>query len=213
MAIYSAVNHYQRLAADFAVPEKFVVFMLHFQPERTTLPEGYRYAQQLFALREISDALPSGWKLLVKDHPSIFRNRFVPAVRSNKFYEAIAGMENTVLVPLATDPFELIDKAEAVATITGTVGLESIVRGTPAVVFGAAQYRAAPGVIEADSEPGLKENLRNMDSFRSERPDEAIEKYLDWVWLNSFRKQPEINGSVDAVKTAMEIVSSNIGIG
>ena len=41
---------YAYLTRDFELPEKFIVFFLHYQPERTTLPEGHGFAQQWFCL-------------------------------------------------------------------------------------------------------------------------------------------------------------------
>ena len=48
----------------------FVIYFMHYQPERTSLPEGLQYAQQWLAIRALSMALPKGWTLLVREHPT-----------------------------------------------------------------------------------------------------------------------------------------------
>lgn len=44
--------------------------------------------------------------------------------------------------------FDLIDQAQAVATLTGTVGFEALCRGCVAIVLGDAAYRGYPGVVD-----------------------------------------------------------------
>lgn len=145
------LKNYARLTANFELPDKYVVFFLHYQPERTTLPEGGQFAQQWLALRAVAEALPSGYTLLVKEHPSTFRYYYHPGFRSMEFHEQISRLPNTRLAPLNLSSYALIDGAVAVATVTGTVGIEALVRGKPALVFGAAQYRGQAGVYSVDS--------------------------------------------------------------
>ena len=50
---------------------------------------------------------------------------------------------------------QLIDHAQAVVTLTGTAGLEALLRGKPAFIFGYAWYRQFPGVYSLQDETGL----------------------------------------------------------
>ena len=52
---------------DVNVP--FVFLALHYQPERTTCPDGGRFNNQFLAASLIAHALPDGWQLYVKEHP------------------------------------------------------------------------------------------------------------------------------------------------
>ena len=121
----------------------FVYFPLHFQPEQNTTAWGGIYDDQLLAIEQLSRKLPDGWKILVKENP--LQPGFM---RGKWFYERLNGIANAELVPVETDTYELLRKSRFAATITGTVGWESISGGKPVLVFGpGCWYRTLPGVI------------------------------------------------------------------
>lgn len=130
---------YRRYAARASgVPSgPFAGFFLHYQPERTSLPEGYGFAQQLAAVLALRQAMPADMLLLVKEHPATFTNVCSPKERVPAFYDRLCSIKGVHLVPLDVDTYDLMDNAAFVATITGTVALEALIRGRPAVVFGA----------------------------------------------------------------------------
>ena len=80
--------------------------------------------------------LPENYKLVVKEHPSMFSRGSEFKVRSIYNYQSILRLPNVVLSKMDMDNFKLIDHAKAVSTITGTVGLESYVMKRPVILFG-----------------------------------------------------------------------------
>jgi hypothetical protein len=180
------LQRYAQLTRDFELPEKFIVFFLHYQPERTTLPEGHGFAQQWLALRNIVAALPPGYKLLVKEHPSTFRYYFHPGFRNVDFHAQISRLPNTCLVPLNLAPYALIDRAVAVATVTGTVGIEALIRGKPVIVFGAAQYRGQQGVYSVGSMEEVRNVLAQVVSGAKVLGEAELEAFLHRVDRMSF---------------------------
>lgn len=178
---FKVLKQYAQLTANFEMPEKYVIFFLHYQPERTTLPEGGGFAQQWLALRAISEALPTGHTLLVKEHPSTFRYYYHPGFRSMEFHTQISRLPNTRLAPLALSSYELIDRAVAVATVTGTVGIEALVRGKPVLVFGAAQYRGQDGVYAVDSIEAVRAALKKISTGAPVLDAVALESFLNQV--------------------------------
>jgi hypothetical protein len=183
---WQVIKTYSQLVSGFKLPEKYVVFFLHYQPERTTLPEGGAFAQQWMALRAIASALPAGYKLLVKEHPSTFRYYFHPGFRKLDFHVQISQLPNTYLVPLALAPYPLIDRCVAAATVTGTVGVEAIIRGKPVLVFGAAQYRGQPGVYAVDSAEAVQAALTAIEAGAYVLKDGLLDAYMDDVDKLSF---------------------------
>jgi len=143
---------FKRLVADEA-GTPYVVFLLHYQPEETTIPRGGAFSQQLNAILKLRSMLPVRTRILVKEHMATFRLPLSLAIsaRSHDFYQAIASMPATHLVPMARDTFELVDNSLAVATITGSVGLEALCRGKKVIVFGDANYKNFSGVIRLDT--------------------------------------------------------------
>lgn len=138
--------------------ERYVYFPLHLQPEATTSPMGGVYVDQNLALETLVRALPPGWKVAVKENPV---QRF--AKRDRGFYEQLGSMEAIHLVSEKESTFDLIERCQAVATITGTAGWEALFRGKPAITFGRAFYRGGPGAISVDDPVDLARELASID--------------------------------------------------
>lgn len=121
----------------------YFIFFLHYQPERSTLPEGDQFVDQFYAISVLSRLLPDGTRLLVKEHPAMFT--YVCDVRARNIYsyKQILKLDNVILCPLDVDNFELIDHAKAACSITATTTfLESYGRKTPFILFGKSLFDA-----------------------------------------------------------------------
>jgi hypothetical protein len=125
------------------------VVYLHLQPERTTTPEGGRFAQQWLMVQALRAALPPDFTILVREHPSTFV-RGARLVRSTAFYDSLVELPNTHLLSTRIPSFDVVDRASFVVTVTGTVGFEAAARGTASIVFGNAAYRGCAGVLDGD---------------------------------------------------------------
>ena len=148
---------------------KYAVFFLHYQPERTTAPDGGLFGPQLNAVLILRSALPDDVTLLVKEHPSTFTFRCDPLAREPDFYSRIASDPNIELVDIGTDNFDLIDSAVVTATITGTVARESLIRGTPAIFFGKAFLGDSEGCFKYRKNSDLQEFIRRIISGELDR--------------------------------------------
>ena len=167
MLMWEAYNSVSRTVM-LNVP--YVYVALHFQPERTTSSLGGPFADQYLVVDMIARCVPDGWKVYVKEHPSQFYPPFCgERSRHADLYMDLQKLPNVELVSLATSSFQLIDNARAVATVTGTVGWEAIVRGVPALVFGSPWYRACEGVWLVPTEQALRDALRWIEA--GVRPD------------------------------------------
>lgn len=157
--------HYNRLArkVDLTVPYIFVA--LQCEPERQTNPCGGAFGHQYLMIDLLSKLLPDGWKLYVKEHVSQFKD-YQAAERSKTidFYNRIAAKDNVDIVPLTYNSFELIDNAKASATVSGTVGWESVVRGKPALLFGHSWYRDCKGVFVTHTVEQCQEAIRKIEN-------------------------------------------------
>ena len=163
--------------ADLSLP--YVYVPLHYQPECTTSPQGGIYVGQTHLVRTVAAALPSGWQVYVKEHPAQWPSHwgdFTPQ-RYEGFYEEIAKIPNVRIVPITTSTFELCDHARATATVTGTAGWESVMRGKCALIFGFPWFMHAPGVLRVSSFQECKDAIARIEA--GERPQkEVVLKYL-----------------------------------
>jgi len=145
-------------APDLSVP--YIYLALHCQPERSTSPDGGLFVHQDIMVALLSAALPEGWKLYVKEHVSQFRPyQQAERGRTVEQYKRMSACPGVSLVPIEASSFELIDRARAVATVTGTAGWEALVRGVPALVFGYAWYAGCHGAYRIQSLDECKQAL------------------------------------------------------
>lgn len=133
---YYTYKRYSRLCSSDSVPDKYIVFFLHLQPERTTLPEGYSFSSLYKAIRILSEVTPNDVGIIVKEHPATFYTHCTPFGRWPGFYDAIASIPKVRFVPLESDPYKLMENSLCVSTITGTVTGEALIMGKPVVNFG-----------------------------------------------------------------------------
>ncbi len=142
---------------------KYMVFFMHFQPERSTLPEAYDFVDQFYTIKILSMMLPENVKLLVKEHPSMFTKISEPKARNPYNYKLIKDLTNVEFVSMDMDSFSLIDNALAVISSKGTVSLEAYMRHKPVIMFGKTNLKL-PGVYNFESIDGLQEHINKIIS-------------------------------------------------
>ncbi len=157
---------------DIDLTADFVYVPLHYQPERTTCPDGGIYVNQLLVVQQLRAVLPQNIQIFVKEHKSQFSSQREGHLGRFEFeYKAISEMINVSLVPLNTDPFDLIDQSICLVTVSGTAGFEAIARKKPVVVFGGGcWYRSLPGVSYVQNKKQLKDVLDEI--FRGDQIQE-----------------------------------------
>ena len=154
---------YNQLANEVNLAVPYVFVALQCEPERQTCPAGGVFGNQYLMIDMLSKLAPEGWKIYVKEHVSQFKvYQAAERAKPIEFYNMIASMPNVQLVPLTYTSFELIDKAKASATVSGTVGWESVVRGKPTLLFGHAWYRDCKGVFITHTVENCKKAIQEI---------------------------------------------------
>ena len=143
----------------------FVVYFMHYQPERSSLPEGLYFVQQWFAVRLLSWALPAGWTLVVREHPSMWLHALDVTVRTRGIYGEITSLPNVKICSMDVDTFEVIDRSAAVATLTGSVGFQAILRNKPVLAFGLPAYKDHPACFPVSSSEQVQRKLQKKYGF------------------------------------------------
>lgn len=169
---------YEKLCTN-EIPEKFIVFFLHLQPERTTLPEGYGFTQQYKAITLLNELIPNDWKIVVKEHPATFYRYCTPMGRWPGYYQALAALDKVVLVPLEADTYELMEHSKAVSTIAGTVNRESMMMGKPVIMFGLDFYfgEKPEGIYFYQDNASLKAFLDSIDNLAADDIKKSFHEY------------------------------------
>ena len=147
-------RHFDIRREDDKLPEHFVLFALQYTPESSINGLEPYFIDQMRAIDLIRHNLPSGYYLLVKEHPAI------AGERTHAFYHALRHMPGIQLVHPAVPTRSLIERAQLVASITGTIGLECYLAGRPCMLFGRNFFKHLCGSYE--SYPDFARNLRKL---------------------------------------------------
>jgi hypothetical protein len=131
---------------------QYALFALHYEPERTNMPEGLPYLSQLDAVLEARRFLPSDVILLVKEHyaqqSSSLRGYVGRSVTAYDYLNSIPGIE---VLGVGANSGELMRNAECIFTMTGKIGIEAAFAGTPAVFMGQPWWGGMPGSFSFSS--------------------------------------------------------------
>lgn len=137
---------------EIQLGKPYVYFPLHFEPERTTNPDGRQFHDHFSALVALRAMLPTGIDIVVKEHPSQFYySEKGSRGRSPLFYQLIKKIDAVRFIGSDYNSVELINNSMFTATITGTVALESALMGKVGLYFGEAWYEGCPNTIRWDS--------------------------------------------------------------
>jgi hypothetical protein len=146
----------------------YVFFPLATEPEAALQVLSPEYFFQLSAIAAISRDLPAGYMLAVKEHyPAVGR-------RPADFYAQIVELKNVRLVRIGEYGLDLVKKAAAVATISGSAGLEGAAIGKPVIAFGQHNlFNFLPHVHVVRGDLSLRRVLRHMLSDEKSAAERA----------------------------------------
>lgn len=199
------IREYKTLELRPDLAQKFVYVALHFQPERTTCPQGGVFVDQILMVETLSVALPKDWIIYVKEHPMqwMWRGNTYFSYRFKGYYKKLAALPNVRLIPVETDSFTLIEKCHAIATIAGTVGFEGVLNGKPALIFGYPWYMEAPGVFKVSSVEECASAFATLTGgFVSQK--DAVIQYLGALDRQTFSGFVDDNGQKMSLLTLQE---------
>lgn len=181
--IISQNLYYNSLAIKSNLNSNYIFLGLHMQPEKTSLPLGGEYVNQLLIVKMISECLPANWKLLVKEHPNQFnvRKSTNANFRSKFFYDSINKKSNVELVDLQVSSKELIANSKMVATITGTLGIEALTNNKAVLCFGEAYYQCCDAVRSIKSLNDLPAAISELNQMPANKIEHSYFRYLNYL--------------------------------
>ncbi len=154
------------------------VFMaLHLEPEATILMYSPRLRNQAEACRLVAEALPVGYTLLVKENPKM------AGKRDAGFYAGLRCLPNVRLVSTGVSSSALIERSQAVVSLSGTVTLEARLYGKRAYCFGRPPFYRVAHQTGFD----LLDELARLDTFfNNDSAAEHIRLQAEWAyWIHS----------------------------
>jgi hypothetical protein len=130
-----------------ALEKAFVYFALHYEPERTTNPDGDKFHDQVLAIVALRSFLPDEVEIVVKEHPTQFYERQRGhRGRSPLLYNLIKNIKGVRLLGPFEDSIELQRECLFVATITGSIAVEAALLGKKTIMFGKTWFLGFPNI-------------------------------------------------------------------
>ncbi len=189
---------------------RYICIFLQLQPEQTTLPDGGLFVHHLFVIQMLYSAVSTlGISLVIREHPATFEFDTNLKWRPRGFYSSIKNIgPNIYFDDINADPYSLIKNSIAVSSITGTVLLEALLQGRPAIAFGKHPlkgYAATAFVDKFTDEVELREKVAKaiIESPQSIIAD--VENYLHKVYPATFGPSEYLgntNMSLDKLRDA-----------
>jgi len=167
---------------DLSPDRPFVYFPLHVTDDykiKRIIPHA---VDQASIIEQVADALPSGYDVVLKEHPmSLGRN-------SLALLRRLRRRPNVRLVSPFTSTHELVKTGEAVAVISSTVGLEALLYDKPVLTMGDPYYAGYGVTLDLTSFADIREKVPELLRFR---PDPArIQMVLHALMRSSFPGKP-----------------------
>jgi hypothetical protein len=180
---------------------RYAAYFIHSQPEVTVEGWAHEFQDQVATIRNIAAALPADLPLVVKEH------RVQAGWRDPSFYKELHSVPGVLVLSDAVPSSDVIRGAEMVFTLTGTISIEAMCLGVPAVLFGSVYYEHFDGVERVMSWEHLREVVARRHTFKP-ASDESCLRALAARWLASRVGGWESGGRspADAAVTAQTLI-------
>jgi hypothetical protein len=157
---------------------RFAAYFIHVQPEMTVDNWAFEFHDQIAAIRNIAAVLPADMPLVVKEH------RSQAGWRDASFYKELHSIPGVIVLSDTVPATDVVRRARVVFTLTGTVSLEAMCLGVPAILLGSVYFEHFDGIERARTYEHLRELVDDLDRFVP-AADEACLRALAARYLGS----------------------------
>ena len=131
---------------------KYIYFPLHKEPEIALRLQATAWHDQRNTVQVLASLLPSGYRLLVREH------RLNYGSRPTEYYRRLSTLPNVVLVDAFDSQFKYLRHADLIVTENGTSGWEGLLLGRRVITLARTLYDGA----------GLAIRVRDPDQLGAE---------------------------------------------
>ena len=207
-----------------AAPQgKYVLFALHYEPERTSFPDGLPIFSQADAVVAARAIVPDSSELLVKEHYSQTSSALRGFLgRSPSFFDIMDDFSNASFVGPTVPASSLIEGAECIFTLTGTIALEAVFRGVRVAYFGSPWWEGLPGTMRVNADTTWEEiqmvSLPTADEAQEFLEDLVVNHMTPGIsaqgkdWIEK-RMGPLPSGFFDSEAEAMAVCIEHLIVG
>lgn len=177
-------------SGEFIESNKYVFYPIQYFRESRVTMRSPAFYNQLWIIEYLSRSLPSGYELVVKDHPR--QLGALPLSHAYKLRRYATAVAPTISAR------EVLTEADAVVTLNNTVGYESVMYGKPVVTLGDAFYSGTGYTRDVTSPDSLSVELNEAvhsgglsDETVLEFAHGLLESSYEGEWGNTSRENIE----------------------
>lgn len=148
--------------------KQYAIYFLHVQPEITVEGMAFDYQDQVDTLRKLLASLPADMDLVVKEHSPML------GYRPLEVYNQLVHMPGLIIADTHEDSHKLITQASVVVTLAGTVALEAVLYGIPAIVLGSIYFDSFNGIYKPENLNELRNLLSNPEKLVGATEEDAL---------------------------------------
>lgn len=212
--IYRRQYAYTRYIKNFQLDtsKNYYYFPLHVPFDSQLTQRGLPFYDQASLIQTISNYLPYGSKLLVKEHP-MGRGYY-----KTSDLKKLSSIPNVVLLPVTTNSHDILPNAKAIFVINSSVGYEALMYGKTVVTFGRSFYRKQGLTIDINSLYDLETVFDKIENHSVKEED--VLKFLyrvkkntypvDLYNINKDNYLSKVDGLSNAIKNEFKISSIHL---
>ena len=119
--------------------------------------------------------------------------------RPIEFYSELLHMPGLIFAATNEDSHNLITHASVVVTLTGTVALEALLYGIPAIVLGSIYFDGFKGIHKPESLKELKELLNDPGRLQGATEEDALRTLGSMLRASDPGTPPRVDVSVQDI--------------
>lgn len=153
----------------------YVLFGLHMQPESSIDVWAPFFSNQMWVIELLSRSIPPTHRLFVKIHKSD------TAKYSGRELRKMRAFPGVTLIGAFADTRRLIENADLIVMIQGTMGLEAALIGKPVIMLGQSPFTLFPSVTQVGNIVDLPALVRKK--LAEKRPSRAsiLKAYAEYL--------------------------------
>lgn len=167
-------NYYNSISVKLDSSKKYIFYALHFDPEATIMSRA-RFSNQLSIIKQLSQSLPKGWTLYVKEHPDQYRLdqpgwwfylTTIHKYRTRDFYKEILSLDNVELLKYESKSQDIIKSAKAISTINGSIGAEAVSQNKTLILFSheSSPFGLCKDVLKVTSTKDIEDCMKKIEN-------------------------------------------------
>ena len=192
-------KYYSKFAG---LEESYVYFPFHVQLDYSLTIRSTEYLNQLSLVEYVSQILPIGYFLYIKEHPAS-----IGGFKYRNIKDMLRKYRNIRFIHPSENSYNIVNNADVVLTINSKVGAESMISGKEVVAFGSSFYQHSDNIWKVNS-LNQTEAILNQILKNKKRKNTHNNNIFYKVWNMSYQIELYNNSTKNITKVANHLIRS-----